>query len=82
MPVTTPSTPKQYVELVRAILDAMDADLIDPSTGAFKQQPDYKDDLQLAQDIEQAYVAHGGVISDSVAKVISGLSVVVTFLKP
>ncbi len=74
-------TPKQYVEIARDVLDAVDKDLIDASTGQFKKQPAYADDLAFARDVEKAYVAHGGTIDPKVQQVIDGVSVLINFVK-
>lgn len=66
-------TPKQIADTVKDILSAVEADLLDPTTGKFKVQPDYADDAQAIQDVETAYVAHGGTLSPNVKTAIAGV---------
>jgi hypothetical protein len=66
-------TPKQYGDLVKDVISAIEADLLDPVTGQFKHQPDYVDDAQLITDVEAAYKAHGGTVNANVDKAIAGV---------
>jgi hypothetical protein len=71
---------KQKLDAVKAAIDAVEKDLLDPTSGEFKHQPDFADDIQLAADIEAVYVANGGVLSPDVAKALSGAAAVVKIL--
>ena len=66
-------------EKLQTVIDALTAtkkDLLDPTTGEFKHQPDFSDDAKLAADIEAAYVANGGTVSPDVAKALQGAAAV------
>lgn len=66
-------TPKQISATIRAALTAIENDLLDPTTGQFKHQPDFADDAKLVSDAETAYLANIGPINDNVKKVIAGV---------
>ena len=69
-------TVKDKLDLARAVIDAVEADLIDPATGQFKPQPDLADDAKLVGAVEAAYLAHGGTLNDNVKKAIAGVEAV------
>ena len=73
-------TMKQKLDLVKNVIEAAEKDLLDPTSGDFKKQPDWTDDIQLVSDLEAAYVANGGSIGPDVAKVIAGAAAVVKIL--
>ena len=69
-------TPKEKLDVARDVIDAVEADLIDPTTGQFKAQPDLADDAKLIGAVEASYLARGGVLNDNVKKAIAGVEAV------
>ena len=69
-------TPKDKLDIARDVIDATEADLLDPTTGQFKAQPDITDDIKFAGAVEAAYVRHGGTLNDNAQKAIEGVEAV------
>lgn len=61
-------TAKQTIDLVKAILDVVEKDLLDPTTGNFLPA-DVSVDLTAAADVEEALKAAGLVVPTNIDKV-------------
>lgn len=73
-------TPKQYGDILKDVISAIENDLLDPVTGQFKHQPDLQDDASVISDIEAAYKAHGGTVDVNVDKAIAGVVAVLRII--
>lgn len=67
-------TPKQYVEIGKAVLQAVEDKLLTPE-GQFKGQPDFPDDAAVASAVEASLVAQGVSIDPKVQRIIQGVVV-------
>ncbi len=72
-------TPKQIIDLTKAILDAVENDLINPADGQFKTSS-VASDLQAVTDVEQAFKAAGVAVPENVDKIIKILPIVAGLL--
>lgn len=73
-------TTVQKLHFASAVIAAIETHLIDATTGTFKHQPDYADDLAFAADVEAAYKANGGAVSADVDKALAGAAALVKIL--
>ncbi len=72
-------TPKQIIDLTKAILDAVEKDLINLADGQFKTSS-VASDLQAVTDVEQAFKAAGVAVPENVDKIIKILPIVAGLL--
>ena len=79
-------TLKEYLDTAKAVITAVENDLLDPTTGHFKAQPDFVDDSKLVTDVNAAYLANGGTEAPNVGVVVQGvvavLAIANNFVKP
>lgn len=73
-------TYKDKLELAKDVLTAVEADLLDATTGEFKPQPDIKDDVAVAEAVVAAYKAHGGVVNPTADKAMAAIAALVQVL--
>lgn len=71
--MTISTTIKEDLEIARAVIDAVEANLLTPDGKGFKTQPDLSDDANVAQAVEQALAKNGVVISAKVQRIISAV---------
>lgn len=65
-------TVKNICESLKAIASSIETNLLDPTTGGLKPQPDLVDDSKVLSDVETALVANGVVLSSQEQTIISG----------
>jgi hypothetical protein len=73
-------SPKDYVGLVKDILTAVEADLLDATTGQFKVQPDYAGDSAAVSAVYAAYKSHGGTTNPNTDKAVAAVVAVLGIL--
>jgi hypothetical protein len=73
-------TPKQDIELARAVLGAVEKNLLDPVTGALKPLPDLAGFSSVIQESIAAVEAAGVVIPDEAKKILTGIVAVLAII--
>jgi hypothetical protein len=64
-------TPKEYLDIAKDTIAAVEADLLDPVTGQFKAN--LAGAGEVVQAVSASYLAHGGVESPDVEKIVVGI---------